>query len=164
MQSPASTVAQYLEELPEDRRAALSKLRAVLKKSLPKGLKEVMHYGMIGYVVPHTLYPAGYHCDPAQPLSFVSLASQKNYIALYVMTPSLFPDVEAWLRDAFAKAGKKLDMGKSCIRFKDANAIPLDIVAELAAKVSVADYIVAYEDGRKASKEPAAERSKSSRP
>lgn len=161
MQSSATTVTQYLDELPEDRRAALSKLRAVLKKSLPKGLKEVMQYGMIGYVVPHTLYPAGYHCDPAQPLSFFSLASQKNYIALYAMTPYMFPTVEAWLREAFAKAGKKLDMGKSCIRFKNLDAIPLDIVAELAGKVSVADYIVGYEDGRKATK---AKPAKSSRP
>lgn len=162
MPSKASTVAEYLEELPEDRRAAIAKLRTVLKKSLPKGLKEEMQYGMISYVVPHSLYPDGYHCDPSQPLTFASLASQKSHMALYLMTPYMMPHIDAWLREAFAKAGKKLDMGKSCLRFKNLDALPLDVVAELAGKVSVADYIVAYEDGRKASR--AAERSKSNRP
>jgi len=152
MQSEAKTVADYIEELPEDRRAAISKIRSVIKKNLPKGFVEQMSYGMIGYVVPHKLYPAGYHCDPKQPLGFAALASQKNYMALYLMTVYQGAGMEAWLRDQFAAKGKKPDMGKSCIRFKKIEDAPLDVIGEAIARVSVADFIMGYEDARKASK------------
>lgn len=152
MQSAAPTVAAYLEELPEDRRAAVAKIRAVMRKNLPKGFVEVMNYGMIGYVVPHKHYPAGYHCDPKAPLPFAGLASQKNHLAIYLMTVYQSPDMEKWLREAFVKAGKKLDMGKSCIRFKKLDDVPLEVIGEAVARVSMADYIMQYEDALKASK------------
>lgn len=146
MQSKATSPAQYLEELPDDRRKAISKLRAVIKKNLPKGLEEGMQYGMIGYYVPHKLYPAGYHCDAKQPLPFASIASQKNHMALYTMTVYADPKIEKWFTKAWKDAGHKLDMGKSCIRFKKIEDVPLDVVAELFKKVSVKQYIQAYED------------------
>lgn len=148
MQSEAKTVGQYLDELPPERRAALSKVRSVLRRHLPKGVKEQMGYGMIGYVVPHSIYPAGYHCDPRQPLPFVSLASQKNYMALYVLSIYSKPGEENWLRDQFKARGKKLDMGKCCIRFRKLEDLPLDVVAELMGRLSIDEYIQAYEAGR----------------
>ena len=152
MQSKATTVAAYLKELPDDRRAAISKLRQVIRKHLPKGIEEQMSYGMIGYVVPHRLYPAGYHVDPKQPVPFAGLASQKNYMSLYVMTAYQNSDAERWLRDRFKTCGKKLDMGKCCIRFKRLEDLPLDVIGELIARVPLADYLMAYEDGIKLAK------------
>lgn len=152
MQSEAKTVAEYIAELPEDRRAAITKLRAVIRKNLPKGFVEQMNYGMIGYVVPHKLYPAGYHCEPSSPLPFAGLASQKNYIALYLMTVYQAPGMEAWIRGEFQAKGKRLDMGKCCLRFKKFEDIPLDVIGESIARVPVADFIISYEDGLKASK------------
>ena len=152
MQSKAATVADYLNELPEDRREAIAKVRAVIRKNLPKGFTEQMGYGMIGYVVPHKLYPAGYHCDPKQPLPFAGLASQKNYMALYLMTVYQSPAMEQWLRQQFQASGKKLDMGKSCIRFKKLDDLPLDVIGEAIGRVSLADYIIHYEDALKLSK------------
>ena len=153
MQSKAKTVAQYLAELPADRRAAISKVRCVIRGRLPKGFSEQMHYGMIGYVVPHRLYPAGYHCDPKQPLPFASLASQKNYMALYLMTVYQNREMERWLRDQFQARGKKLDMGKSCIRFKKLEDLPLDVVGEAIARVPMAEYVRRYEAVLRRSKE-----------
>ncbi len=153
MQSQAKTVAEYLQELPEDRRTAISAVRAVIRKNLPKGLVEVMSYGMIGYVVPHKLYPQGYHCSPEQPLPYANLGSQKNHMALYLMTVYGNPKVEAWLRERFAAAGKKLDMGKSCIRFKKIEDLPLEVIGEAFARVSVADYIMCCEDALRLAKE-----------
>ncbi len=150
MQSKAQTVAEYINELPEDRREAISKVRAVIRKNLPKGFAEHIIYGMIGYVVPHKLYPAGYHCDPTQPLTFAALASQKNYMSLYLMAVYLVPGREAALREQFRARGKKVDMGKSCIRFKKLDDLPLDIVGEAIAGVPVADFVMTYEDARKA--------------
>ena len=152
MQSQAATVADYLNELPEERREAIAKVRAVIRKNLPKGFAEQMSYGMIGYVVPHKLYPAGYHCDPKQPLWFASLGSQKNHMALYLMTVYQSPGMEQWLRQRFQASGKKLDMGKSCIRFKKLEDLPLDVIGEAFGRVSLADYIVNYEDVLKLSK------------
>lgn len=146
MQIKAETVEQYLAALPEDRRAAISKVRAVIRKNLPKGYKEQITYGMIGWVVPHKLYPAGYHTDPKQPLPFAALASQKNYMSLYLMANYMRPGFEAWLRTEFEKRGKRLDMGKSCVRFKKLEDLPLDVLAETIAAVPVADYIMHYED------------------
>lgn len=152
MQSKATTVAQYIEELPEDRRGEVTKLRSLVRKHLPKGFAEQMQYGMIGYVVPHKHFPAGYHTDPKQPLPFIAIASQKNHLALYLMAPSMRPDLEAKIRKGFQASGKKLDMGKSCIRFKKLEDLALDVVGEAVASLSMADYIMAYEDSRKAAK------------
>lgn len=145
MQSKATTVDDYLKELPEDRRAAISKVRQVIRKNLPKGVAEGMQYGMIGYFVPHKVYPPGYHCDPKQPLPFAALASQKNYMSVYLCSLYQRPSEEGWVRERFAAAGKKLDMGKSCIRFKRLEDLPLDVVGEAVARFSVADYISQYE-------------------
>jgi uncharacterized protein YdhG (YjbR/CyaY superfamily) len=155
MRSTAATVAEYLRELPEERRAAISQIRAVIRKHLPKGYVEQMCYGMIGYVVPHRLYPAGYHCDPKQPLMFASLASQKNYMTFYAMTLYMGPGKEAWLRGQFAARGKKLDSGKCCVRFKKVDDLPLDVIGEIVAQTTVADYITSYEDARKRAKRSA---------
>jgi len=127
MQSKATTVEEYLAELPEDRREALQAIRTVILENLPKGYEEGMQYGMIGYFVPHSVYPPGYHCDPKQPLPFAGLASQKNYMSLYLMFDSKF---EAWFREAWTKTGKKLDRGKSCVRFKKIEDVPLKVIGQ----------------------------------
>lgn len=145
MQSQAKTVSAYLRELPEDRRAAITAVRDVILKNLQPGFEEGIQYGMIGYYVPHSVYPAGYHCDPKQPLPFTSLASQKNYMSLYLMACYGQPEEEQWLRDQFALAGKKLDMGKSCVRFKKLEDLPLSIVGEAIRRVTVTAYIATYE-------------------
>jgi uncharacterized protein YdhG (YjbR/CyaY superfamily) len=146
MQSDASSVAQYMAELPADRQEAMEKLRKAVRKNIPKGFLETMNYGMIGYVVPHKLYPGGYHCDPAQPLPFMNLASQKNHIAVYHMGVYSMPKLNKWFVDAYAKTGMgKLDMGKSCIRFKNPAKIPFDLIGELASKISVDEWIAYYE-------------------
>lgn len=146
MQSKATTVDEYLEEVPEERQAALKKLRAVLKKNIPKGFKEHMGYGMAGYSVPHSLYPPGYHCTPELPLPFLGFASQKNFIAVYHMGLYAMPDLLKWFQTEYPKhAKKKLDMGKSCLRFKKPEDIPFELLGELAKKVSVDEWIEAYE-------------------
>ncbi len=145
MQSKAATVADYLKELPADRRAAISRLRQVIRKHLPKGVAEGMQYGMIGYFIPHRIYPPGYHCDPRQPLPFAALAAQKNYLSVYLCSIYQNPDDEQWVRDRFAEHGKKPDMGKSCIRFKQLEDIPLEVIGEAIARVPVAGFIARYE-------------------
>ena len=132
--------------MPEDRRQAFSKLRAVIKKNLPKGFKEEMTYGMIGFVVPHSKYPAGYHCDPKQPLPFMNIASQKNFIAVYHMGVYGDPKLLKWFAEAHAKASaKKLDMGKSCMRYKKPEDIPFELIGELASKITPDEWIAIYE-------------------
>ena len=146
MQSKATTVEQYLAELPEDRKEAMLKLRNAIKENLPQGFEEVISYGMLGYVVPHSIYPSGYHCNPKLPLPFINLASQKNFIALYHMGIYANKNLESWFVSEYPKHVKtKLDMGKSCIRFKKMDDIPFDFIGELAAKVSVEDWISNYE-------------------
>lgn len=146
MQSKAATVDQYLSELPEDRQAAIEKLRKVIKKNMPKGFRECMNYGMIGYVVPHSKYPAGYHCNPKDPLPFMNIASQKNFIAVYHMGVYGDPKLYKWFTDAYAKLEMgKLDMGKSCIRFKNPDKIPYQLIGELAAKMTPDDWIARYD-------------------
>lgn len=145
MQSKAITVAAYLNELPADRRAAISAVREVIRKNLNPGFEEGVQYGMIGYYVPHSLYPAGYHCDPKQPLPYASLASQKNYMSLYLMACYGNEDEESWLRDQFMKAGKKLDMGKSCVRFKKLEDLPLEVVGQAFRRMTVKKYVAIYE-------------------
>jgi hypothetical protein len=145
MQSQAKTVPAYLKELPENRRAAISAIREVIRQNLNPGFEEGMLYGMIGYYVPHSLYPAGYHCDPKQPLTFTALASQKNYMSLYILSCDANGDDENRLREQFAKAGKNLDMGKSCIRFKRLGDLPLEVVAEAVRRTTVEQHIADYE-------------------
>src|SRR6478735_9509814 len=116
MQSKAATVDVYLAQLPADRREAIATIRDVIRKNLDADYEEGMQYGMIGYYVPHRIWPAGYHCDPKQPLPFAALASQKNHLAIYLMCVYGNRDHESWFRTAWARTGKKLDMGKSCIR------------------------------------------------
>lgn len=145
MQSKASTVAEYLDSLPEDRRAALQAVREVILANLDKDYQECMQYGMIGYCVPHRVYPAGYHCDPKQPLPFAGLASQKNHMSLYLMCVYGSPQEEAWFRGAWAKSGRKLDMGKSCIRFKRLEDVALDVVGEAIRRTPAAAFIARYE-------------------
>ncbi len=146
MQSKATTVDAYIAELPEDRKKAIAKLRSVIKKNLPKGFKEVMGYGMMGYSVPHSLYPAGYHCDPKLPLPFLAIASQKKFIAVYHMGIYADPKLLKWFTEAHAKASlKKLDMGKSCMRYKKPEDIPYELIGELASKITVDEWIERYE-------------------
>lgn len=142
----AETPEAYIERLPEEKREAIVRLRATIKESLPAGFAETMQYGMISYVVPHSLYPAGYHVNPQEPLPFMSLAAQKNYIALYHMGLYAFPEVLAWFATEYPKHVKtKLDMGKSCIRFKNPEAIPYALLGALFKKITPEDYIEKYE-------------------
>lgn len=146
MKSQAKTAREYLAELPPDRRAAISAVRDVILKNLPKGYEECMGYGMLLYVVPHSIYPAGYHCDPSMPLMYAALASQKNHMAIYLMTVYGDKKTEQWFRDAFKASGKKLDMGKSCVRFKKLEDLPLQVIGEVIARVSVKDYVARTEE------------------
>ena len=150
MQSKATSPDEYLAGLPADRKEAMEKLRKTLAKNLPKGFKETMAYGMLCYVVPHTIYPQGYHCNPEQALPFISLASQKNFIALYHMGIYADPQLLKWFTDEYSKTSKtQLDMGKSCIRFKKPDQIPFVLIGQLAAKMSPADWIKLYETNLK---------------
>ena len=146
MQSKVLTPQDYADSLPDERRTSIDHLRKVILDHLPEGFSEEMNYGMIGYVVPHSLYPPGYHCNPKLPLPFMNLASQKNYIALYHM--GLYADngLRNWFTAAYLmQTKKKPDMGKSCIRFKKTDQIPYDLIGELAAKISPKDWIDRYE-------------------
>lgn len=150
MQSNAKTVPEYIDSLPSERKQIISAIRKVILKNLPKGFQEEMNYGSIGYVVPHKLYPNGYHCDPTLPLSFLSVASQKNFIAIYHMGIYAQPKLLEWFQDEWkVYSTKKLDMGKSCIRFKKPEDVPLDLIGELATKLSPKQWIDIYEMGLK---------------
>jgi len=146
MQSKATIVDQYIAEAPEERQEALQKLRTTILTHLPEGFEEAISYGMVGYVVPHSLYPAGYHCSPELPLPFISFASQKNSINFYHMGIYTDETLYHWFLAEYAKfSKKKLDIGKSCIRFKKTEDIPFDLIGELVAKISVQDWILTYE-------------------
>lgn len=146
MQSKAKTADSYLAELPEDRQAAILKLRKEIKKNLPKGFEEVMQYGMLAYVVPHKLYPPGYHCKPTDPLPFMCVASQKNFVAVYHMGVYGDPKLLKWFTDEYKKqVPGKLDMGKSCMRFKKMENIPYKLIGELATKITPQQWIAYYE-------------------
>ena len=140
------TAEELIASLPDDRKEPVIKLRNTIKKNLPKGFEETVSSGMINWVVPHKTYPDGYHCDPKQPLPFLSLASQKGGISLYHMGIYSDPEMLEWFRDEWAKASRlKLDMGKSCIKFKKPDEIPFDLIGQLASKMSPADWIARYE-------------------
>jgi hypothetical protein len=146
MQSKAATVAEYLASLPEERRAVVEAVRRVILKNLDKTYAEGMGYGMIGYFVPHSFYPPGYHCDPRMPLPFAGLASQKRHLSLYLMTTyGEGHAMEQGFREAWAKTGKKLDMGKCCIRFNKLEDLALDVIADAIRRVPATDYIAHYE-------------------
>ncbi len=150
MQSTALTVENYLKEVPTERQEAFSRLRNVILENLPKGFSEGMGYGMIGYSVPHSLYPAGYHCDPKIPLPFLSIASQKNFIAIYHMGIYADEILLKWFTEEFARVSKtKLDMGKSCIRFKKPDQIPFELIGKLASKMTPDKWIAMYEKNYK---------------
>lgn len=153
MQSSASSVQEYLASLPADRRAAIDAVRAVILANLDPMLEEGMQYGMIGYYVPHSRFPAGYHCDPKQPLPYAGLASQKNHMAVYMMglyvggeaSANAEPtENERWFREAWATTGKKLDLGKSCLRFKKLDDLALDVIGEAFRRVTARQYIDTY--------------------
>ncbi|HEY6505530.1 MAG TPA: DUF1801 domain-containing protein [Chitinophagaceae bacterium] len=144
MTSKATSPEQYLKELPADRKEAVTKLRDTVLKNLPKGFKEVM-FGMLGYVVPHKVFPDGYHCDPKQPLPFAGIASQKHFIAFYHMGIYANKDLYNWFVAEYPKhSAARLDMGKSCIRFKKPEHIPYKLIGELMKKMSVNDWINLY--------------------
>jgi uncharacterized protein YdhG (YjbR/CyaY superfamily) len=147
MQSKETTVEAYMASLPDERKAAMEQLRAVITQHLPAGFQEEMSYGMIGYVVPHSLYSKGYHCNPKLPLPMINLASQKNFIALYHMGMYADQSILDWFTTEYAKTcSGKLDMGKSCVRFKKMTDIPYALLGELAAKISVEQWISCYEN------------------
>jgi len=150
MQSKAKSVKEYLEEVPDDRKEFFYRLRHTILVNLPEGFQEEMSYGMIGYVVPHNIYPDGYHASPNLPLPFVSIASQKNYISLYHMGLYAIPELLDWFVKEYPKHCKsKLDMGKSCIRFKKAEEIPFNLIGQLMKKISAEDWIKVYEENIK---------------
>ncbi|MBK8600016.1 MAG: DUF1801 domain-containing protein [Flavobacterium sp.] len=146
MQSIAKKPLEYIESLSEDRKEAILKIRSAIFQNLPKGFEEVMNYGMLGYVVPHSIYPNGYHCDPKLPLPFMGLASQKNNISFYHMGIYAEPQLLDWFISEYPKHVKsKLDMGKSCIRFKKMNEIPFALIGELVGKLTPEKWIELYE-------------------
>ena len=153
MTSSATSVQEYLDSLPADRKAPLQQLRDTIVQHLPQGFSERIQYGMLGYAVPHSRYPAGYHVDPRQPLPFVSLASQKNFIALYHMGLYAMPELLEWFQEAYPRHSKtKLDMGKSCIRFKKPEHIPYALIGELMQKLTPEEWITVYEETLKNSR------------
>src|SRR6476659_10684381 len=147
MKIGACTIEDYINQLPDDRKVAFQQLRKVIKDNIPLGFEETLSYGMIGFVVPHSIYPKGYHCDPKLPLPFINIASQKNFIALYHMGIYMNTELFDWLVNEYPKHTKqKLDMGKSCIRFKKPDQIPFGLIAELTKKISVQKWIDTFEN------------------
>ena len=144
MKVDAATVQDYLSKIPEDRRAAMRIVRETILENLDKEYEEGLQYGMIGYYIPHRIFPAGYHCDPKQPLPFAGLASQKNYMSVYLMCIYLHTEHGRWFQQAWAKSGKKLDMGKSCIRFTKVEDLALDVIGEAIRRVPARTYIDHY--------------------
>lgn len=146
MKIKANTIKEYIDALPEDRQKVIKKIRSVVKKNLPKGFKETLSYNMIGWVVPLSKYPDGYHCKADTPLPFINLASQKNFVALYHSGVYADPKLYKWFTNEYPKhSDRKLDMGKSCIRFKKMDDIPYDLIGELVSKITVEDWIAQYE-------------------
>ena len=150
MKSDALTIDQYLKELPDDRKEAIENIRKSILKNLPQGFQEVLSYGMIGYVVPHSIYPNGYHCNTKLPLPFINIGSQKNFISLHHLGLYFDENLVNWFSSEYSNHSKnKLDMGKGCVRFKKINEIPLDLIGELVTKISVESYIETYEKSLK---------------
>ncbi len=147
MQIKTTTVKDYIEQIPVERIASFNKLRETILNNLPKGFIEQMNYGMIGYIVPHDLYPSGYHCKPSDPLPFANIASQKHFIGFYHMGMYASPILYDWFTTEYAKqCSHKPDMGKSCVRFKKMDEIPYQLIGELMKKMSVDDWVNLYEE------------------
>ena len=150
MQFKSKTILEYISQLTEDRKEPISKLRNIINQNIDRGFSEEINYGMIGWVVPHSLYPEGYHCDPKLPLPFMSIASQKHFIAVYHMGVYASPKLLEWFISEYPKhCSTKLDMGKSCIRFKNIENIPYILIGELVTKISANDWIMLYESNVK---------------
>ncbi len=150
MKYKASTPEDYIKQLPEERQEIIEKLRSTIIKNIPEGFKEGINYGMIGYYVPHSIYPSGYHCSPELPLPFMSIASQKNSVNIYHSGIYADKDLYSWFVREYAKYSKrKPDMGKSCIRFKIQDEIPFKLIGELCRKISVEQWIKIYESNIK---------------
>ena len=146
MQYKANSPEDYIGQLPEERRPVISKIRNIIDKNIPKGFQAQMSYGMLGWVVPHSIYPDGYHCDTKLPLPFMNLASQKNFVALYHSGIYADPKLHDWFVTEYPKHCKrKLDMGKSCVRFKSMDDIPYDLIKDLCTKMTVDDWVALYE-------------------
>lgn len=147
-------INRYIDSIADpDRKAAIVKLRAVIKKNIPKGFEEYFDYGMPGFSVPHSIYPAGYHCDPKIPLPFVGMANQKNFVAFYHMGIYAMPELLEWFtKEHAARVPRKLDMGKSCVRYKKTDEIPYDLIGELMTKITVDQWIECYEKNFKSKK------------
>ncbi|MFY0673461.1 MAG: DUF1801 domain-containing protein [Bacteroidia bacterium] len=146
MNLKATSVTDYISKVPEERQQAFNKLRETIIANLPNGFSEELSYGMIGYVVPKSSYPAGYHCDPKLPLPFLSIANQKNFVAVYHMGIYANPELMDWFVAEYPKYVKtKLDMGKSCIRFKKMETIPFELIGQLVSKMSMEQWIEIYE-------------------
>ena len=152
MKTATNTPEEYINNLPDDRKQVMNKLRKTILDNLPNGFVETISYGMIGYVVPHYIYPNGYHCDPKLPLPFMSIASQKNFIAIYHMGLYANQKLLNWFLEEYSKHGNtKLDIGKSCLRFKKMDQIPFELIGELSKKVTVKEWIATYEESFKKS-------------
>ncbi|KMQ61271.1 hypothetical protein ACM39_17800 [Chryseobacterium sp. FH2] len=150
MQIQATSIEDYISKIPEDRQTVFKKLFDLINDHLPKGFQETNSYGMVGWAFPLEAYPAGYHCTPGSPLPFMALASQKNFIAFYHMGMYAKPDLLDWFVSQFPKYSKrKLDMGKSCIRFRKLDDIPFELIAELSKKMTVENWIECYESNFK---------------
>lgn len=146
MQTPGNTPEELISNAPEERQEALNKLRKVILDNLPEGFQECINYGMVGYVIPHSIYPAGYHCDPKLPLPFMNFASQKNFIAFYHMGLYGSPELLNWFVSEYQKVSKtKLDMGKSCVRFKKPDQIPFELIGNLVSRIKPEEWIALYE-------------------
>lgn len=144
MTSDAKTVEEYLASLPEDRREALSAVRDAINAKLPPGYEEGMQYGAIGWFVPHSTFPSGYHCNPKEPLPFVGLANQKNHMGVYLFCLYMDEAHMAWFHEAYQASGKKMDMGKSCLRFKKLEDLAVDVVAESISRIPVDEFVANY--------------------
>lgn len=148
MKAHPASVDEYIAGLPEDRKEAIQALRQVINTNLNEGFEEGIQYNMIGWYVPHTIFPEGYHCDPKQPLPFMSVASQKSHIGWYAFCLYTEPNLVEWFVEEYKKTGKKLDMGKSCVRFKKLEAIPLELIGEVVKRITVQDFIDSYQSSR----------------
>jgi hypothetical protein len=147
MEYEVNSINEYFELIPEERREVLTQIRKVISENIPPGFIETLNYGMPGYVIPHSIYPNGYHCDPKLPLPFINFASQKNFVAFYHMGIYADPQLLEWFISEYPTyCNSKLDMGKSCIRFKEMDDIPYILLGQLASKISVDEWISIYEN------------------
>lgn len=163
MPSKPATVREYLAQLPEDRRQVLEAIRKVVCKNIDKKFEEGIQYGMMGYYLPHSVYPDGYHCDSKQPLPFAAFASQKNHIGLYLFCVYVNEDVKDWFCAEWKKTGKKLDMGKSCVRVKNLDGVALEVLGKLFKRIKAKDFVASYEaslGGSKSAKKKTAKKTK----